>query len=351
MNLTVYFDKKRIGVTNSNGVTARRSRLTGWARQVNTTPNGEGKGGNNPADTWSYATYWRDSATGLDYANNRYYSNAYGRFMTPDPYLAGGAQKGSVNNPGDPGSWNRYAYTRGDPVNRADPAGTCDLQISFWGDDTFYTNCDPSLGADMNPAAYAQCMATLGCYTPLPGGGNPSAAVHLTPLIAPGTTQNQQQALDTGIDSAWAHIISNPGCAAFLTGNSALYNVQLLQLAGTLDNTTYTFAALTGQDSNAAATTNEIGGNQVTINTSSLGAFFTSPNGNGSVTVFGPNSQGQTTPFTFNSIVTLDAAILLHELGHETGVLGPDGAAAQNGLNQAKVLSNCFTKNAQGVYQ
>ena len=306
-------------------------------------PWGEPKGTSNPQDTWNFATYWTDSATGLDYANNRYYSNAYGRFMTPDPYQASGG-------PGDPQSWNRYAYTRGDPVNRFDPAGTCDLGISFWGDDTPYTDCDASLGPDFNPAAYAQCMATPGCYTPLPGGGNPSAAVHLTPLIAP-TTQNQQQALDAGIDSAWAHIISNPGCAAFLTGNSALYNVQLLQLAGTLDNTTYTFAALTGQDSNAAATTNEIGGNQVTINTSSSGAFFTSPNGNGSVTVFGPNSQGQTTPFTFNGLVTLDAAILLHELGHETGVLGPDGAAAQNGLNQAQVLSNCFTKNAQGVYQ
>jgi len=27
---------------------------------------------------------------------------------------------------GDPGSWNRYAYTRNDPVNRYDPLGTCD---------------------------------------------------------------------------------------------------------------------------------------------------------------------------------------------------------------------------------
>ena len=47
-------------------------------------PWGEAKGSTNPQDTWSFATYWRDSASGLDYANNRYYSNAYGRFMTPD---------------------------------------------------------------------------------------------------------------------------------------------------------------------------------------------------------------------------------------------------------------------------
>ena len=51
-------------------------------------PWGEAKGTTNPQDTWSYATYWRDSVSALDYANNRYYSNAYGRFMTPDPYQA-----------------------------------------------------------------------------------------------------------------------------------------------------------------------------------------------------------------------------------------------------------------------
>ena len=84
-------------------------------------PWGEAKGTTNPQDTWSYATYWRDSVTGLDYANNRYYSNAYGRFMTPDPYQASGG-------PSDPQSWNRYAYTGGDPVNKNDPTGrfACD---------------------------------------------------------------------------------------------------------------------------------------------------------------------------------------------------------------------------------
>jgi hypothetical protein len=46
---------------------------------------------------------------------------------TPDPYRAGGAASNSVSNPSDPNSWNRYSYTRGDPVNRYDPVGTCDL--------------------------------------------------------------------------------------------------------------------------------------------------------------------------------------------------------------------------------
>jgi RHS repeat-associated protein len=63
--------------------------------------------------------YFRDQETGLDYAKNRYHQPGMGRFLTPDPY---------INSAGsdEPGSWNRYAYTRGDPVNRIDRKGLDD---------------------------------------------------------------------------------------------------------------------------------------------------------------------------------------------------------------------------------
>jgi RHS repeat-associated protein len=57
-----------------------------------------------------------DVTTGLDYAKNRYYSNTLGRFLTPDP-------KRRSARLGDPGTWNRYAYSWDDPVNRYDPSG------------------------------------------------------------------------------------------------------------------------------------------------------------------------------------------------------------------------------------
>ena len=69
-----------------------------------------------PNDQEKFATYTRDSATGLDYAVNRYYYNVSGRFMSADRLVASG-------RPADPASWNRYAYTRGDPVNRTDSKG------------------------------------------------------------------------------------------------------------------------------------------------------------------------------------------------------------------------------------
>jgi RHS repeat-associated protein len=70
---------------------------------------------NVPNDRTKFATYHRD-ASGLDYADQRYYSPGTGRFMSSDPYLASGG-------PSSPGSWNRFAYVEGDPVNRVDPKG------------------------------------------------------------------------------------------------------------------------------------------------------------------------------------------------------------------------------------
>jgi RHS repeat-associated protein len=72
-------------------------------------------------DREKYATYTRDSVSRLDYAVNRYYWSQWGRFLSPDPY----ADSAGL---GDPGSWNRYAYTRNDPANRLDPAGLQDCQ-------------------------------------------------------------------------------------------------------------------------------------------------------------------------------------------------------------------------------
>jgi RHS repeat-associated protein len=72
-------------------------------------------------DRDKFATYHRDSTTGLDYASQRYYSSLTGRFTTPDPVLTSNAVM-------LPQNWNRYAYVSGDPVNKTDPLGLCSPQ-------------------------------------------------------------------------------------------------------------------------------------------------------------------------------------------------------------------------------
>ena len=67
------------------------------------------------ASKWKFTTYERDTdSTGLDYAQARFFSPMFGRFLSTDP----------VNgNPIGPQSWNRYSYVQNDPINFLDPTG------------------------------------------------------------------------------------------------------------------------------------------------------------------------------------------------------------------------------------
>src|SRR5260370_41299620 len=116
----VHFKRKYIGNANtplmSGGTAVGQDRLGSVGKYF---PYGEDRS-NLPNDTVKFATYTRDSATGLDYADQRYYTSNFGRFMSPDPYRA---SMRSVNNPSNPATWNRYASVLGDPVNYNDPMG------------------------------------------------------------------------------------------------------------------------------------------------------------------------------------------------------------------------------------
>ena len=148
----VYFGSKYIGNANTNvmsGGTSLTQDMLGSAGKY--FPYGEER--NNPQlpnDTLKFATYTRDSATGLDYADQRYYTSGAGRFTNPDSYRASAG-------PGDPGSWNRFSYTRGDPVNRIDPTGQDDCNPYVVWDPNFGSlvlGCDVLAGAPQYPSLY-----------------------------------------------------------------------------------------------------------------------------------------------------------------------------------------------------
>jgi RHS repeat-associated protein len=116
-----YFAGRRLGW----GATADR---LGSVRVAAYYPYGEYEG-TASGDDVRFATYVRDSATGLDYAVNRYYASIIGRFLSTDPSWASVAL-------GDPQTWNRYVYALNDPVNGNDPDGLIpcgDLQIAGTG--------------------------------------------------------------------------------------------------------------------------------------------------------------------------------------------------------------------------
>ena len=97
-----------------------------------------------------FATYHQDGGSGLQYAMNRYYDPARGRFTTPDP-----SDRARL---GAPLSWNRYSYTEGDPINFNDPNGLFESnpyggtlgkpvpETSPWGGAYFWGSSNPHPG-------------------------------------------------------------------------------------------------------------------------------------------------------------------------------------------------------------
>ncbi len=78
-------------------------------------------------DTYKFASLYRDSDSGLDYANARFYASGIGRFLTGDSFDASAS-------PSSPQSWNRYAYVQNDPVNFYDPSGRLLAAVGDCGD-------------------------------------------------------------------------------------------------------------------------------------------------------------------------------------------------------------------------
>lgn len=79
-------------------------------------PFGEAFATSGTQEKHKFTSYESDSESGLDYAINRAYASGVGRFQQADPYKASGYVT-------DPQSWNRYSYTRNNPVNKTDRLG------------------------------------------------------------------------------------------------------------------------------------------------------------------------------------------------------------------------------------
>ena len=95
-------------VTNATGGTVRTHHYY---------PFGEGVGVDATTDPMRFTGKPRDGETGLDYFGARYYAPRIGRFATVDPVLL------VDRSIADPQSWNRYSYTKNNPLRYVDPDG------------------------------------------------------------------------------------------------------------------------------------------------------------------------------------------------------------------------------------
>jgi RHS repeat-associated protein len=105
-------------------------------------------------DANHYATLDHDSETGTDHAQFRQYSNAQGRWLSPDPYSGSYSFR-------NPQSFNRYSYSLNNPITLIDPLGLHTVQLGNCLYDVVSSYVDGNYqGDDWEP---------IGCISP--GGG------------------------------------------------------------------------------------------------------------------------------------------------------------------------------------
>ena len=241
-----YFGSRRLAVMDQLGSVVKAT-----SPVVSYYPWGEAKGTSNPQDTWNFATYWQDSTTGLDYANNRYYASIGGRFMTPD-------RSGQAQNPSNPQSWNNYAYVLGDPVNSTDPTGLNDCEDGW--------DCGGGEGPPNDPTNAPGNGENSGSGggggKPKPCGPNDPENVTLTPAQKAllGTTAY------SSLSSAQQIVfLTDTADAAALGINLAGLTVSAIDVAGTIGSNgqkeSQTELNLSGSGAAVAGLTNSLGAN------------------------------------------------------------------------------------------
>ena len=163
--------------------------------------------------TEKFTGYFRDAETGLDYADQRYHNPGTGRFMTPDPYVA--LSTGAAD-PTNPGSWNRYAYVQGDPINGTDARGR-EVCVSPDGEPCIDDPCDDN---DFEDSPY-DCGEGGGCGPPPPKPTKPQqpsdGPCDIMEQFAPvpGTFHaGVHTYLDVEINGAWSVIEATYGNSA-----------------------------------------------------------------------------------------------------------------------------------------
>ena len=107
-------------ITNSSGSVVSRHDYMPFGEELGASVGGRttGIGFSSSGDNnrKKFTGYERDTETGLDFAQARFYGSTQGRFTSSDPFSASAIIA-------DPQTFNRYAYCRNNPVNSTDPTG------------------------------------------------------------------------------------------------------------------------------------------------------------------------------------------------------------------------------------
>jgi RHS repeat-associated protein len=277
-------------------------------------------------DQIKFATYTRDGSTGLDYADQRFYTSQFGRFMSADRFR----QAAKAN---DSGSWNKFSYAQSDPVNYYDPSG--ESRCSPDGQCADYGYGPGGIGwpilppcTEDRPGVHADCSGGGG------GQGGRGGALQVMNFSNDGPQQGQITNVLNDINAALgANTAASTKCANWLQGDGITGSALISAL---VDNNSYghgdfsinTIAAFAGSTINGQSVGVPVTA-AFTVNNN--GAFF-----NAGFKVGTQGYQGGT--------LQAQATILIHELAHIVGAAGfqPDNGNPKAGQsNDNLVNQNC----------
>ena len=249
----------------------------------------------------------RDPETQNDSAHLRMYEPQLARWLSVDPVPSSASAE-------DPQSLNRYAYVQNQTLNAIDSSGgfmyvpgplpLMPMPVLNWP--TF--NPGPPRGG---------------------GGGRPR------PIFAnPSKSGPQQQTITHRLSQLPAALPCDPECSSFL-GHAGVDPISTLKQI--IDNGVYGHGVISmgGNPYSTAATSGGVPGMAIVVN--NQGAFFNRATPDGRAFGVGPLGYA-------GGSAKAQALILLHELGHTTGVLRPDAGIPNNvQLNDRDIQSHCST--------
>jgi RHS repeat-associated protein len=120
----------------------------------------------------------RDTESGLDYFEARYYGSSMGRFMSPDPT---GLQYADIKNPQ---SFNLYSYVRNNPLMYIDPTG----KECVWDDGSYDSNDDKDTSGVDQSGSHTGCSGQGGTWVNNMAEWSSQANQTLADMLTPSST-------------------------------------------------------------------------------------------------------------------------------------------------------------------
>lgn len=196
-------------VTGQTGGVLERNDYTPYGELIPSSVGGRSSvEGYNAAEivTQHFSGKERDPESGLDYFGARYFSGAQGRFTTTDPYIPQfECKNASCFNTyiGDPQNWNRYAYTRNNPLSYIDTDGEkTELAVGRNSADNPFGHIALiingkvySYGTNYNKGARRDWGASADTYL------NAQTGMRQTELLQLNVTPEQEQSLQQNLDA------------------------------------------------------------------------------------------------------------------------------------------------------